>query len=192
MVSKENSHLRIETTLFEKTRCHSFDSLLWTSLLNSIISLHNKSLLKKPKQDIRLCNCRNEINCPLQRKCLTNNILYPATVKCKEDAKFYIGLSKTAFNERYRKHIKDFNNIKYRTNKVYLEAKGGKQRIYSLLEDFKKEQCTLFLLLLHANSVPNNGNLIRFFTKNCLLLSKYEIHRRYYLINLPLIYWHYQ
>ena len=84
--------------------------------LNSIISLHNKSLLKKQKQDVQLCNSRNQINCPLQGMYLTKSIIYQAIVKYKENVKFYIGHSETACKERYRNQIKDFNSIKYRNN----------------------------------------------------------------------------
>ena len=34
--------------------------------LNSIISGHNNSVLKSTKDDSRLCNCRNQNNCPLK------------------------------------------------------------------------------------------------------------------------------
>ena len=44
--------------------------------LNSIISGHNNSVLKSTKEDSRLCNCRNQNNCPLKGKCLTPRIVH--------------------------------------------------------------------------------------------------------------------
>ena len=118
--------------------------------LNSIISSHNKSLLEKPKQESRLCNCRNKTNSPLQGKCLKPNIIYHATAKCKEDTKFYIGLSERPFKERYRNHIKDFNNIQY------MNSTELTKYVWKLKEENKN--CTVNREILKRNySVPNNG-----------------------------------
>ena len=84
--------------------------------LNSIISSHNALQLKTKNDSNGLCNCRNQESCPLQGKCLTRNIIYQATVKSKGDIKTYIELSERPVKERYRNHIKDFNNSKYRNS----------------------------------------------------------------------------
>ena len=82
--------------------------------LSSITSSQNNLQLKTKTDNNRLCNCRNQESCPLQGKCPTYKSIYQATVKSKEDIQMYIGLSERTFKERYRNHIKDLNNTKYR------------------------------------------------------------------------------
>ena len=80
--------------------------------LNSIITSHNNVVLNMKKDNNRLCNCRNQRNCPLQGRCLIPIIIYEATMKSEGNMIKYIGLLDTTFKERYRNHVKDFNNIK--------------------------------------------------------------------------------
>ena len=43
--------------------------------ISSVISGHNKSMLRKPTPNERECNCRNSQQCPMDNKCLTKNIV---------------------------------------------------------------------------------------------------------------------
>ena len=55
----------------------------------------------------------------LNEKCLTNNILYQASITANEEnpkTKIYYGVSETAFKLRYVNHKKTFTNIKYHTD----------------------------------------------------------------------------
>ena len=74
--------------------------------MSSIISRHNKSLLKpKPTlTDNRLCNCRNIDKCPLGGKCLEQAVIYKAIVNTNNDQKQYIGLTENTFKTRYGNH----------------------------------------------------------------------------------------
>jgi hypothetical protein len=67
---------------------------------SSIINSHNKHLLSKesktqtstkPKE----CNCRSKSTCPLDGKCLTEGVVYQATVKGENNVndQTYIGIS---------------------------------------------------------------------------------------------------
>ena len=118
--------------------------------LISIISSHNALQLKTKNDNNRLCNCRNQESCPLQGKCLTRNIIYQATVKSKGDIKTYIGLSERPFKERYRNHIKDFNNSKYRNSTELTK------HIWQLKENNKDFEMD-WKILKRTNSVQNNG-----------------------------------
>ena len=86
----------------------------------------------------------------LQGKCLTRNIIYQATVKSKGDIKTYIGLSERPFKERYRNHIKDFNNSKYRNSTELTK------HIWQLKENNKEFEMD-WKILKRTNSVQNNG-----------------------------------
>ena len=86
-----------------------------TSNLKSIISSHNNKVLRKNEnsEEKRMCNCRTP-PCPLQGKCLTDNLVYQATVKTDNTDNTYIGLSSPTFKLRLGNHKKDFKNPKYR------------------------------------------------------------------------------
>ena len=73
----------------------------------TIIQNHNRKVLsEKPKREKRLCNCREPKNCPVNNKCLEENIIYKATVKNKDKEATYIGCTTTTFKERFANHKK--------------------------------------------------------------------------------------
>ena len=49
--------------------------------IKTIINSHNtKILFPKKSTEQRTCNCLNKVNCPLEQKCLTTNIVHKAKV----------------------------------------------------------------------------------------------------------------
>ena len=75
------------------------------------ISAHNHSILNPLKTSFG-CNCQNRSVCPLLNKCLTSNIVYQADIinNVDDERRVYLGLSETPFKDRYRNHVRDFNN----------------------------------------------------------------------------------
>ena len=69
--------------------------------VKSIINKHNKTVLDFPNNNSeRTYNCINSKKCPLQQKCLTNNIMYKATITSNQDNyhhKIYYGITETKF-----------------------------------------------------------------------------------------------
>ena len=58
--------------------------------MKQIIDGHSKATLRKanqPVQDqnVKMCNCRNENDCPLEGECLQKEIVYQATVTTREE-----------------------------------------------------------------------------------------------------------
>jgi hypothetical protein len=85
--------------------------------VESIIKSHNTNMIKqKPDQEINKiqCNCRKPDECPLNGKCLSNSVVYEATVSTTNTNTKYIGLTGGNFKERYRNHKKSFQNEKYK------------------------------------------------------------------------------
>ena len=78
---------------------------------SSIITSHNKSVLRSKAKEYG-CNCRNKKSCPLQNQSLTPKVIYEATVvnNSHEETRVYFGASDTTFKERFRNHMRDFNN----------------------------------------------------------------------------------
>ena len=87
--------------------------------MKNMINTHNKKRINPPKDNIaRTCNCIRKHQCPHNEKCLTNNVLYKASITTNEEnskTKIYYGVCETAFKRRYANHKKTFNNIKYQT-----------------------------------------------------------------------------
>ena len=88
--------------------------------MKNIINTYNKKIINPPKDNIaRTCNCIRRHQCPLNKKCLTNNALYQASITTNEEnpKENYYDVSQTAFKLRYANHKKKFSNIKYPTDK---------------------------------------------------------------------------
>lgn len=101
--------------------------------MNSIISSHNRKLLKNPHPIVtKKCNCRGgSNNCPLQGNCLVRSVIYKAIVEndniknnqnnrtssneLKQYAE-YIGQASNTFKERYNNHQLSFKHEKYEHN----------------------------------------------------------------------------
>ena len=85
-----------------------------TENVDQILNRHNKRLLMKETQAPRqqnTCNCKIPQNCPVENKCLTESIIYKATVKQPTGGQCeYIGLTDNAFKTRYNLHNYTFRN----------------------------------------------------------------------------------
>ena len=103
--------------------------------MKQIIAAHNRKVLADVKPPIpveeapepRTCNCSRRMmeevgGCPLQGKCLSNNVVYQAEVveskvDGQEEVEKYIGCT-TDFKARWRHHRKSFNNADYKHETV--------------------------------------------------------------------------
>ena len=79
-----------------------------------------------------MCNCVEPSECPLEGKCLSESIIYRATVGTAEGEKDYIGCSEGKFKLRFNNHTKSF------THKTYRNDTKLSQYIWSLREQDKK------------------------------------------------------
>ena len=99
-----------------------------TPNMKRLISSHNAKVIRNSEAPpaVRTCNCRNKENCPLDGKCLTDNLVYQATIiptpidppsptQTQEEIQTYIGLTSTTFKERLGNHKKSFKHRKYCT-----------------------------------------------------------------------------
>ena len=88
--------------------------------MKHIINTYSKKIINPLNDNIaRACNCIRKHQCLLNKICLTNNVLYKASITPKEEnskIKVYYCVSETAFKLRYANHKKSFNNIKYQTD----------------------------------------------------------------------------
>ena len=87
--------------------------------MGQIINKHNRKLIsgkESPKSTLppRICNCRDQKQCPLNGQCLQSCLVYRATVTSKTTVKKYIGCTELSFKARYANHKQSFKNNKYR------------------------------------------------------------------------------
>ena len=96
--------------------------------MKNIINTHNKKIINPPKDNItRTCNRIRKQQCPLNEKCLTNNVLYKANITPNEEnakTKIYYGVSGTAFKLRYATHKKAFNTSNTKLKQNYQTSIG--------------------------------------------------------------------
>ena len=105
----------------------------------SIITLHNKSIIRNTKDTINpKCNCRVKESCPLDNKCLDTSVVYKCNIKTEDPNKEanYIGLTEGTFKTRYYQHR---NTFKYESkanstvlSKYYWELKNSGSKDISL------------------------------------------------------------
>ena len=81
----------------------------------SKIASHNKKLLNREKVSdteepaSKTCNCRKKFECPLDGNCLTDSVIYKATVSDEQGGcETYIGLTEGTFKDRYTAHKSSF------------------------------------------------------------------------------------
>ena len=85
--------------------------------MKTIIASHNKNILANvpttTPQQPKEFNCRNKTECPLDGKCLQQNVVYQATITTDAATESYVGLA-TNFKERYRNHQTSFHHTNRR------------------------------------------------------------------------------
>ena len=78
-----------------------------------------KILNQENDTNVKTCNCIKKDKCPLNKECLTKNIIYQATINTngsEEEGKVYIGQTETIFKKRFANHLKSFNQKKYKND----------------------------------------------------------------------------
>ena len=59
-----------------------------------------------------MCNCRDQRSCPLESKCLQQNVVYKETITTNSETKECIGSTGGPFKQRWYSHISDIRNEK--------------------------------------------------------------------------------
>ena len=94
--------------------------------MESIIKSHNKKLLnqflKSEDAPGRQCNCRSKDTCPLNGNCLTESVVYSATITAENETSTYIGMTEGPFKTRYSNHKSSFRLPQYRNATKLSEA----------------------------------------------------------------------
>jgi hypothetical protein len=83
--------------------------------VKTTISNHNTRIRSTEPTATKEINCRKKDECPLQKKCLTQAIVYQAKVESYDngETKRYIGVTAGEFKDQYRNHRKSFELQRY-------------------------------------------------------------------------------
>ena len=122
--------------------------------MGSIIKQHNARICgteQEGSDQPRLCNCRTPERCPLNGHCLTNRIVYKATVQMDGNRvpKIYIGSTETPFKHRYANHLTSFRHEKY----------GNRTELSKYIWDLKRESKTFRVSWDILRKAPAYSNL---------------------------------
>ena len=82
-----------------------------TDNMERVITKHNMKLLSDERDEDNKdkCNCRSKANCPVENKCLSESVVYKATLETTDRSE-YIGLTDNTFKTRYDNHTYSFRN----------------------------------------------------------------------------------
>ena len=139
--------------------------------MGKLISSHNNRKLsaqnaEQDRSSEKQCNCRAKSECPMDNTCLTDNLVYQATVTTSQSSETYIGLTETSFKTRYRNHTLSFRHNKYRNQTELSKYVWG-------LKDARINYQITWKVLKRAqpyNSLSRRCNL-------CLTEKHFIIHR---------------
>ena len=136
------------------------------------------------------CNCRNTDNCPLQKNCLIESVVYKAEVEVDKESstKEYIGMTSTTFKKRFANHKTSFENPDKRNStelsKYIWQLKKEKRRFsikWTILKQTPSyrsgaKNCDLCLQeKLHILK----GDKTKLLNKRCELFSKCRHRKRF-------------
>lgn len=166
------------------------------SNVKSIITKHNAHIARKNKAQDKgtvNCSCSKNATCPLQKQCMTKDIVYKATVTTSNPNTImnYIGMTSTTFKERLANHNYTFEH-KEHSNKTELS------KYIWTLKDNKKDFNINWQILKRAISYTGGSKRCNLCleekfcilkeNQNCLLNKRMEIistcrHRKKFRVN---------
>jgi len=109
--------------------------------VTQIISGHNKTSQRKAAQTPqdqapKTCNCRKKEECPLKGTCLSEGMIYQATVTSPNNrTETYLGVTATNFKTRWRNHQTSFKNENSKNStelSKYIRALKSKNERYTI------------------------------------------------------------
>ena len=126
-----------------------------------------QALVNNFQSQEKSCNCRDKQSCPLSGDCLTQDVVYQATVESPMGKETYFGLSANQFKTRFRNHTASFRNESKRN------ATELSKNIWSL-KDTKTEFTMTWKIMAHTRPYSNA-------TKRCNLC----ITEKFFIICKP-------
>ena len=162
--------------------------------MEQIINNHNRNIIKQTQQQStteKNCNCRNKDKCPVKNKCLSQNVVYKATLPSGIN---YIGMTSNTFKTRYTCHSQTFRDqskqnsttlAQYIWRKQLGPSPNIKWEILKTSETYQPGQNTCNLcteekiqILKQANN-PNNINSRSDFSTLCIHQKRFTFNTQF-------------
>ena len=166
-----------------------------TQNMGAIISSHNKKILKEYEEKDTVeekCSCNDEVDCPLEGKCLETEIVYQATASSTDGStKFYTGLTEPKFKLRFNNHKKSLTHEKYShettlSTHVWDKKKEGfdctiKWKILKKAKAYNSSAAKCHLCLAEKVEILKNSKNNDYLNKRSELFTKCR-HRKKWLL----------
>ena len=85
-----------------------------TNIKQSIDGHNKTNIARKSKNELqkKQCKCRKQQDCPVSGRCLSESVIYQATVNTNngKPEQTYIGLTANTFKTRFNNHKASFKN----------------------------------------------------------------------------------
>ena len=165
-----------------------------TKNMEQIINNHNRNIIKQTQQQStteKNCNCRNKDKCPVKNKCLSQNVVYKATLPSGIN---YIGMTSNTFKTRYTCHSQTFRDQSKQNSTTLAQYIWRKQlgpnpnikwEILKTSETYQPGQNTCNLcteekiqILKQANN-PNNINSRSDFSTLCIHQKRFTFNTQF-------------
>ena len=155
-----------------------------TDNMERIMSKHNKKILTNepigPKK--RECNCIDKTKCPVENKCLTESVIYKASIDSAE----YIGLTVNDFKARYTQHMSSFRypltkrstTLAAHIREKSLDPSRIKWAIIAKSDAYKTGQQTCNLCLSEKLFIVKNLNNPKSLNKRTDIGNKCTLHKK--------------
>ena len=129
--------------------------------MKSLVNRHNAKILQaKAPTEAKGCNCRKNSTCPLNGACLTESLVYKATVLAENhEPQTYIGMTEHNVKTRFRNHKMSFENPNY----------SSSMTLSKYIWDLKDEETNY--------EIMTPSTLHRFKTKTILFCSVFKTIR---------------
>ena len=119
----------------------------------TIVKQHNARVLKTSDvSNNTQCNCRKKAHCPLNGACLTQSIVYQATVPPRSRTPRIYIMTEHDYKTRYRNHNLSFDNRRY----------SGSSTLSKLVWELKESNTELSIdwtIVKHANACKSGRDL---------------------------------
>ena len=126
LVDKHFAHHLKYYKLFNRNNINlSYSSM---SSMNKVIRKHNSKIMKNlAPSTIKTCNCRQKTDCPMDGNCLSECLIYKASVSTPTN-NYYYGTSENNFKERFINHNCSFTNKSREKNTEMSKVRMGIER----------------------------------------------------------------
>ena len=153
------------------------------------MSKHNSKILAGESSSTKEkeCNYRDSTKCSVKNKCLTESVIYKASINSAE----YIGLTENEFKTRYTQHMSSFRNpltkrsttLSAHVSENSLDPSKIKWEIIAKCKPYQAGQTTCNLCLSEKLHILKNMNSPKSLNKRSDIGNKCTLHKKKHFLD---------